>query len=177
MRELLTIGQFSQLTHITVRALRLYDRLGVLRPAVVDLSSRYRYYSPEQTETAARIALLRSLDMPLTEIRALLAESDAETLRDRLFRHRQRVEQRMAGYRDGLALLETLDSWAESVRQELSSEERRSHYECGFCGKVNSDVTCMIAGGNGGLICDECVMKCERFLEEQSRVRAEQPPL
>jgi len=49
---LLTIGRFAEITGLTARALRLYDRLGLLRPTVVDLDSGYRYYSPDQVAVA-----------------------------------------------------------------------------------------------------------------------------
>jgi DNA-binding transcriptional MerR regulator len=45
MKNLLPIGRFSQLTRLTIKALRLYDELGLLRPAYVDPDTAYRYYS------------------------------------------------------------------------------------------------------------------------------------
>lgn len=90
----LSIGRFSELTALTIKALRLYGRLGVLPPAVVDLSSGYRYYTPDQVDVARRIQRLRALDMPLEEIRALLAERDAAAARARLRRHRELLKQR-----------------------------------------------------------------------------------
>lgn len=168
VHDLLSIGQFSKLTHLTIKALRLYDRLGVLQPAVVDLSSGYRYYSPEQVSTAERIMLLRSLDMPLADIRTLLAETDPETLREHLVRHRQMIESRIASYHDGLALLQTLDTWAESVGKAHPQKEGWREYECAFCGKSNTAVNRMIAGAKGGLICDDCVGKCQRLLADHT---------
>jgi PPM family protein phosphatase len=65
---LLTIGGFARLTRLSPKALRLYDELGLLRPATVDPASGYRYYAPAQVEPARLIAWLRRLGMPLARI-------------------------------------------------------------------------------------------------------------
>ncbi|CAL9326169.1 hypothetical protein SUDANB135_07001 (plasmid) [Streptomyces sp. SudanB135_2055] len=44
----LTIGEFSRLTHLSIRTLRRYHEAGLLEPAHVDPSSGYRYYDPAQ---------------------------------------------------------------------------------------------------------------------------------
>ncbi|MDI6101853.1 MerR family transcriptional regulator [Actinoplanes sp. NEAU-A12] len=69
MRHLLTIGAFARAVRLSPKALRLYDELGLLRPAAVDSDSGYRFYDPEQLEQARLIAWLRRLDMPLARIR------------------------------------------------------------------------------------------------------------
>lgn len=66
--ELLTIGAFARAADLTAKALRLYDDLGLLRPAAVDATSGYRYYAPDQLERARLIARLRRLEMPLARI-------------------------------------------------------------------------------------------------------------
>lgn len=76
MRDLLSIGQFAEVTELSVKALRLYDKLGLLPPAMVDFASGYRYYSRDQVGRAKRIRLLRSLHMPLAEIGNLLRADD-----------------------------------------------------------------------------------------------------
>jgi DNA-binding transcriptional MerR regulator len=70
--ELLTIGRFAELTGLTPRALRHYERLGLLVPALVDETNRYRYYAPEQRRTAESIQRLRSADLPLEDVRVAL---------------------------------------------------------------------------------------------------------
>ncbi|MFF2845929.1 MerR family transcriptional regulator [Streptomyces sp. NPDC058001] len=69
----LTIGVFAKATRLSPKALRLYDDLGLLRPARVDPDSGYRYYTPEQVERARLVAWLRRLGMPLTGIREVCA--------------------------------------------------------------------------------------------------------
>ena len=70
--ELLTIGEFARASRLSAKALRLYDELGLLRPAVVDPFNGYRRYSPDQLETARVVAWLRRIGMPLAEIRAVV---------------------------------------------------------------------------------------------------------
>lgn len=69
---LMTIGAFSQATRLSLKALRLYDQLGLLPPARVDEATGYRYYAPEQVEAARLVFLLRQLGMPLQKIAAVL---------------------------------------------------------------------------------------------------------
>ncbi|MGW0201595.1 MerR family transcriptional regulator, partial [Nonomuraea sp. NPDC003201] len=69
MVRLLTIGAFARAARLSPKALRLYDQLGLLRPAAVDGESGYRFYDPGQLERARLIAWLRRLGMPLARIR------------------------------------------------------------------------------------------------------------
>lgn len=83
VRSLLTIGEFSRATALTVKTLRHYHERGVLEPSHIDPSSGYRYYDPGTIERARVITLLRSLELPLDEIKAILAEcsDDADAVR------------------------------------------------------------------------------------------------
>jgi DNA-binding transcriptional MerR regulator len=108
MRNLVPIGRFSRLCRLTIPALRHYDELGLLRPAAVDADTGYRYYSHAQAWDAERIRVLRSVEMPLDEIRAVLCERDPVAVRARLEQHRHDLETRIAGYRDALAHLDHL---------------------------------------------------------------------
>ena len=86
------IGQFAELVGLSIPQLRRYDRLRLLEPDGREAQSGYRYYTRGQTGAARVIALLRSLDMPIADVRRVLAgTSDSE--RRQLFRdHRARLE-------------------------------------------------------------------------------------
>jgi DNA-binding transcriptional MerR regulator len=73
-RELLSIGRFARACRLSIKALRHYDELGLLRPARVDASG-YRYYERSQARAAIAISLLRTLDVPLPAITEILASS------------------------------------------------------------------------------------------------------
>ena len=87
---MLSIGRFSQLTGLTTRALRLYDELGLLRPAAVDAGSGYRQYATEQITSAALISRLRGVEMPLEEVGHFL-DSDPGARERTLAAHRARL--------------------------------------------------------------------------------------
>jgi DNA-binding transcriptional MerR regulator len=76
--DLMTIGAFAGRTRLSAKALRLYDRLGLLPPARVDPDSGYRFYGEDQVATARLIALLRRLGMPLTAIADIAAKPPGE---------------------------------------------------------------------------------------------------
>ena len=79
MRAGLTIGEFAQLTQLSVRTLRQYHEGGLLAPATVDPGSGYRYYTTEQIPAAQIIHRLRELGMPLREVGQMLATPDPDS--------------------------------------------------------------------------------------------------
>ncbi|MDI5963656.1 MerR family transcriptional regulator [Streptantibioticus silvisoli] len=68
-----TIGEFARASGLSPKALRLYDDLGLLRPAYVDPANGYRFYEDGQLEQARLVAWLRRLGMPLARIRDVCA--------------------------------------------------------------------------------------------------------
>ena len=66
--DLMTIGAFAGRSRLSPKALRLYDRLGLLPPARTDPVSGYRFYSEDQVAGARLVGLLRRLGMPLPAI-------------------------------------------------------------------------------------------------------------
>lgn len=65
---LLTIGAFARACRLSPKALRLYDELGLLRPAKTDPLTGYRWYVPEQLDRARLVAWLRRVGMRLARI-------------------------------------------------------------------------------------------------------------
>ena len=92
MRPGLAIGEFAQVTHLSVRTLRRYHDRGLLEPAVVDPDSGYRYYTSEQIPAAQVIHRLRELDMPLREVREVLATPDPGARASLVAAHLSRLE-------------------------------------------------------------------------------------
>lgn len=71
---MLSIGEFSRVTQLTVKALRLYHEKGLLIPDQIDLDSRYRYYRSSAIEKALTIKQLKDLGFSLGEIKKILHE-------------------------------------------------------------------------------------------------------
>jgi DNA-binding transcriptional MerR regulator len=106
MTDLIPIGRFALITHLSVKALRIYAQEGLLQPMYVDPESGYRYYALAQATLAARIRLLRLVEMPLEEIRAILQTVDPEAVQAHLTHHRQRITDRIARDQQSLLLLQ-----------------------------------------------------------------------
>jgi len=79
---MLKIGDFSKLTFVSVKTLRYYDELGLLKPVRVDRESGYRYYTIDQLPRLNRILALKDLGLSLGQIAVLLRdELTAEHIR------------------------------------------------------------------------------------------------
>ncbi|MEU2759514.1 MerR family transcriptional regulator [Streptomyces sp. NPDC007094] len=97
--ELVTIGEFARLSRLSAKALRRYDELGLLRPALVDPVNGYRYYDPAQVEGARLVAWLRRIGMRLNRIGRVVA-LDAGAAAVEIRAYWARVEAETAARRD-----------------------------------------------------------------------------
>ncbi|MFD9430371.1 MerR family transcriptional regulator [Streptomyces sp. NPDC060002] len=102
---LLTIGAFAARARLSAKALRLYDRLGLLAPAHIDEASGYRYYRAGQVERARLVAMLRQLDMPLARIAEVVETTDGPASGELLAAYWGDVETRFAAQRTLAAYL------------------------------------------------------------------------
>jgi effector-binding domain-containing protein len=103
------------MTRLSVKALRLYDENGLLPPAQIDPSSRYRYHDLGQANRAEAVRILRSVDMPLDEIRAILETDDPVLAHKQLVIHRWRPAERLATQERTLVYLESLIQRKEGI--------------------------------------------------------------
>jgi DNA-binding transcriptional MerR regulator len=71
----LSIGEFARRSRLTPKALRIYDRIGLLRPTSRNPATGYRCYGGDQVRTGQLIALLRAAGLSLAEIGTVLAEA------------------------------------------------------------------------------------------------------
>ncbi len=78
--NLFTIGQISKIKGITIKALRFYEKVGVIKPVYTDPETKYRYYSLEQFVQLDLIRALRSMDISPKEIRGILEKKDTKQL-------------------------------------------------------------------------------------------------
>jgi DNA-binding transcriptional MerR regulator len=106
--RVLSIGEFSRLTHLSVRTLRRYHDAGLLEPAQVDPASGYRYYIGEQIPTAQVIHRLRELDVPLGDVHRILRSPDPGTRAALIADHLQRLESELERTRAAVTSLRRL---------------------------------------------------------------------
>jgi DNA-binding transcriptional MerR regulator len=108
MASLLTIGDFARVTHLSVKALRHYDDIGLLAPADVDAASGYRRYAVAQVPVAQVIRRFRDLEMPLDRIKEVLSAPDRDA-RDRLvLDHLEQMQTKLDETRATVAALQEL---------------------------------------------------------------------
>jgi DNA-binding transcriptional MerR regulator/effector-binding domain-containing protein len=108
MATMLTIGDFSRMTHLSVKALRHYHDMGVLEPAAVDPFTGYRSYDTSQVGSAQVIRRLRDLGMPLDSIAAVLAAPDLEARNREIASHLTRMERQLEQTQASVAALRAL---------------------------------------------------------------------
>jgi effector-binding domain-containing protein len=104
---MLKIGDFSRLSRVTVKTLRFYDDMGLLKPVQIDPYTGYRYYSVEQLPRLNRILAYKDLGFSLEQIRGLLEENPPlSQLRSMLLLKQSEVRTRMEEDQRRLSRLE-----------------------------------------------------------------------
>lgn len=86
---MLKIGNFSKLSRTSIRMLRLYDEIGLLKPIMIDEFTEYRYYDEEQLTTMARINSLKDMGFALSAVKDLLSCYDNTEEMERHFQIRR----------------------------------------------------------------------------------------
>ncbi len=87
-----SIGEFARYGGVSIRTLRHYDEIGLLRPATVDPGTGYRSYSAAQLGQLNRIMALKELGLSLTQVRRLLEGVTLDELRGMLILRRAQLE-------------------------------------------------------------------------------------
>jgi DNA-binding transcriptional MerR regulator len=118
--DLMTIGAFAERTRLSPKALRLYDRLGLLPPAHTDPASGYRLYSEEQVAGARLVALLRRLGMPLADIADIAAKPPAEAAAA-VGEYWARIESVTAGRRALVSHIQAILIGADMARYDIQT--------------------------------------------------------
>ncbi len=121
MADTLSIGEFSRITHLSVKTLRHYHEVGLLEPVDVDPNTGYRRYTTGQVPTAQVIRRFRSLDMPVEAVRAVLTAPDLGARNAVIADHLSRLEDELDRMQLSIASLRNL---LEAVTAPLAVEHR-----------------------------------------------------
>lgn len=108
MTTSVAIGEFSRLTHLTIKTLRHYHDQGLLIPYAVDEPTGYRRYVIDQVPDALLIGRLRALDMPLAEVRRVMDSTSTEERDAAIADHLFRMERELGRTREIVASLRNL---------------------------------------------------------------------
>jgi DNA-binding transcriptional MerR regulator/effector-binding domain-containing protein len=109
---LLSIGEFSRMTFLSVKTLRHYHETGLLEPVRIDPSSGYRYYDVSQVTTAQVIRRFRDLDLPIERLRAFLDAPDEKARNAVIIGHLDRMS----------AQLQETQATVDSLRRMLADD-------------------------------------------------------
>jgi effector-binding domain-containing protein len=103
------IGDFSRLTTISIRMLRHYDEIGLLKPQTIDAFTGYRQYSVDQIPKANRIQVLKEMGFALTEICGLMERDlDSKQLLSILQNRKREISVTIINEKEKLLRVETL---------------------------------------------------------------------
>jgi DNA-binding transcriptional MerR regulator len=101
------IGEFSRLGGVSIKALRFYDQIGLLKPAAVNPRTQYRFYIARQLQDLAAICALKDLGASLEDIRRVLGGTETGQARRKLMEKlRRRAERSMAAARRSLTWID-----------------------------------------------------------------------
>lgn len=123
---MLKIGEFARLAGVTVKTLRYYARLGLLKPARVDRFTGYRYYTEEQREALERIREMQALGFTLEQVKRLMQrEVQAQEWKELLTRKRLELIQRLRTDQTRLDLVDThLEQVVTQNRKDAEMEAK-----------------------------------------------------
>src|SRR5262245_44719516 len=118
---MLRIGDFARLSQVSVKALRFYDEIGLLKPSFVDRTTGYRYYAPQLLARLNQILAFKELGFSLAEITSLF-ETDLsdQQMRKLLERKRTELSLRIAQEQAQLA---QVDTWLQQLSAPAQNAE------------------------------------------------------
>ncbi|MBP1737581.1 MAG: transcriptional regulator, MerR family [Oscillospiraceae bacterium] len=110
----LSIGQMAQLNRVSEQTLRLYDRMGLLKPSQINENNRYRYYTIGQSAVLDTIQYYKHMGMSLSQIQNELEHQSTDSMRQMLRRRQAEVESE----------IETLLLAQKSIQRSLDNYDR-----------------------------------------------------
>lgn len=182
------IGEFARLGGVSVKALRFYDAIGLLKPEAIDARTQYRRYASRQLQDVATILALKSLGASLVDIRRVMVTDSAGCVRRELLQKLRRSTQstitsaqRTLTWIDGalevpaterevpIVLKQRAATHVASVRARAGSYEAIGEMENDF----RSAIDPALAGREQGVLWHRCaasgMIEGEPFMEISTR--------
>lgn len=126
MSQYMSIGKVSKLKNVSIKSLRYYDQIGILKPAFVNTETNYRYYTKEQLYLLDAITVCIKLGIPLKDLNNYV-ESSSINLQKLLYDGKILAEQKIMDIHNCLATLqETLQNMASPVTGLAKIPESKS---------------------------------------------------
>ncbi|MCM3781777.1 MerR family transcriptional regulator [Neobacillus mesonae] len=120
MNNLFMIGEISKLFQIDIRTLRYYDEIDLFKPAEVEINTGYRYYSIDQFEQLNTILYLKTLGIPLKNIKQFLDHRDIDHILQLLQEQHRRTEQKINEF---MQIKKKIESRMEQINDAANTSE------------------------------------------------------
>ncbi|MCI9103141.1 MAG: MerR family transcriptional regulator [Lachnospiraceae bacterium] len=95
-KKMMKIGEMARFNRVSISTLRLYDKVGILKPCHTDPETNYRYYSIHQKARLDMIQYMKELGMSLGEIREILEKGDIQLIESTLISKKRQVKEEIA---------------------------------------------------------------------------------
>lgn len=125
--NLLTIGEFAKRTGCSIKSLRYYDSIGLLKPVYVDHKTNYRYYNFEQTRMVDLIQICVNLSIPLKEVKDLAFKDDKIDYKNVIEYGKKITLEKIATLNENLEFLNSLQENIERV-DSYDDKEQKEFY-------------------------------------------------
>ncbi|MDA3884089.1 MAG: type II secretion system F family protein [Candidatus Delongbacteria bacterium] len=137
-----SIGEFSKLTNLTQKMLKLYQDKELLIPAKVDEFSKYRYYSESNLETAKLINFFKQFDLSLAEIKEIVDNQDDESvLAELLEKQKDVIEDKITKYNFVMGLINEKLKRSTTMTEINNTSKQRSRFWKIFANLLRQKVT------------------------------------
>lgn len=128
---LMLIGELAEFYGVSRKALRLYEKKGIIKPARIDAGNGYRYYAPEQVQQLNALLELKALGFSLDEIKGIV---DGEASKGMLLRALERKRQAWREAADAAqhkeecleGIMRNLEGSGEAEGMDRMTEEERA---------------------------------------------------
>lgn len=120
--EYFSIGEVSQIKGITIKAMRFYDRIGLIKPYYVDPSNQYRYYHAKQFIYFDIIKAARSMDISPNALIPFFKNKDSSGLMDYLALHKELTLQKI---RDMENVVKGIDQVIKTIDIAKTTDEKK----------------------------------------------------
>ena len=131
--EKFSIGTVATLCHISVKTLRYYDKIDLLKPQYRKETSNYRYYSKEQLTTVYMIRRLRSLGFPLKDIQAILNARTLDGMLERVGSQLKAIEAEIADlqmrHREIALFEQRIQTGCDYLREHREHQEAQPSFQ------------------------------------------------
>ena len=126
MSQYMSIGKISKLKNVSIKSLRYYDQIGILKPAFVNTETNYRYYTKDQLYLLDALTVCIKLGIPLKDLNNYV-ENDSINLQKLLYDGKILAEQKILEIHNCLGTLqETLQNMGSSVSGMAKIPESKS---------------------------------------------------